>query len=177
MKTSDMARYLSALLVGACLTDGASADTQVFRLELTDNVPSIVGADGVKRQVVLVEPEQYAMLTGQVAQVWKSLNASKEGRQKLHGNIAETRIDETTLEKTDIYEDGFCHKTQMERKTTSNPFPVSKPAKKSATEEKPKHISDRHWQFLKQLREAKAKPAKTVTVEHNAATGKDEVQK
>lgn len=148
------------------------AATSVFRLELTDDVPYVVGADGERRQVVLVEPEQYAMLTGRLDQVWRSMNADENSRIKLHGMRVDQRIDEKTMEKYTIYKDGFVHVDRMMPKTT-RPRIVTK---KQLPPTKPSRISKRHWDMMKKRNENLSKPAKEVTVEHDALTGKDIVK-
>ena len=55
----------------------ATPTTSVFRLELEGEAetPYLVGADGVRRRVCILDPDEYAMLTGQVASVWQALQS------------------------------------------------------------------------------------------------------
>jgi len=153
--------------------------TLVYRLEReidTDNV-YIVGQDMVKRRVCLIDPDEYAMMTGQLASVWKSINSTEDGRRKLHGKPEETRIDGT--EKHTIYSDGFVHRESMEiRKTRTFDNKVGTNAlNRVVTSRKPAGISDRQWAMRQKVLEAKKnRKVRTVTVEHDAATGKDQIK-
>jgi len=155
------------------------ATTQIYRLELTDEVPYIVGQDGVKRQVCLVDPDQYTVMTGQVAQVWKSLNSTDDGRRKLHGKRSQQIVSDDG-EKVTVYEDGYRHVEKAERKTQAvmdsfagrNKSPVKAVVRKL----KNTRISDRHQKMLDELEERRKAKPKEVTVEHDALTGKDTVK-
>lgn len=120
------------------------AATQVFRLELTDETPYIVGADGVRREVVLVASEEYAALTNQAVVAWRRIHETEEGRRRIHGKRVNTTV--KCRRRVDTYADGF--------KAT---YPMS-----------PKHL-----EFRAKLDAARKKQPVTVTVEHDAATGKD----
>ena len=150
------------------------AATTVFRLELTDEVPYIVGADGERRQVVIVEPEQYAMLTGRLDQVWRSMNADENGRTKLHGMRVDQTVDEKTMEKHTIYKDGYIFTEKMQPKRTVTI--QNKQTKKPNLDNKRKRVSARHWEMLKKREEMQKKPVKEVSVIHDATTGKDIVK-
>ena len=150
------------------------AATSVFRLELTDEVPYVVGADGVRRQVVIVEPEQYAMLTGRLDQVWRSMNSDETSRVKLHGMRTDQTIDEKTMEKHTIYKDGFIFTEKMQPKRTVTI--QNKQPKKPNLDNKRKRVSARHWEMLKKREEMQKKPVKEVSVIHDATTGKDIVK-
>jgi len=148
------------------------AATSVYRLELTDEKPFIVGEDGVKREVVILDPEEHAALTGKLSQVWSAMNSTEDGRRKLHGKIERTDIDEEAKKKTDVYTDGYCHVT---------PFEVRKPVEMKKFAAPPKktrdsRISERHRKMREELAARKAGNVKEVTVEHDAATGKDIVK-
>lgn len=155
------------------------AETQVYRLELDTetDTPSIVGQDGVKRQVCLLEPEQYALMTGRLARVWASLNGTHDGRVKLHGKKTETIIDTNTLTKVDVYLDGYRH---VESFSVRNPVEMKKFAgvrtKVVPMDEKPKGMDERRWKMRQAYIRRLQNKAKEVYIEHNAATGKDEVK-
>lgn len=94
------------------------AATTVFRLELTDEVPFIVGADGERREVVIVSPDAYAALTGRLDIVWKSMNSTEDGRIKIHGKRVDQTVDEKESVKHTVYQDGFVFTEKMIRKST-----------------------------------------------------------
>jgi len=156
------------------------AATTVYRLELTDEKPYIVGQDGVKREVVIMDPDEHAALTGKVDQVWKSMNSTEDGRRKLHGLAKETVIDET--EKVTVYADGYCHRAKMEKRTNKvmESVRVSGEKKKTPVRRVYSNMSERHKAFMEKrdaaLDARAGKNVKTVTVEHDAATGKDIVK-
>lgn len=150
------------------------AATTVFRLELTDEVPFIVGADGERREVVIVSPDEYAVLTGRLDIVWKSMNSTENGRIKIHGKRVDQTVDEKEFMKHTVYQDGFVFTEKMIRKSTR---PVIVDGKKPSRKlEKPNRVSQRHWEMMKKRIEQKQKPVKEVTVEHDATTGKDIVK-
>ena len=124
------------------------AMTQVFRLEVCDEdqTARIVGVDGVRREVILVSPDEYAALTNNAVEAWKKLHETEAGRVKLHGRRVNTSVTNGHV-RVDTYADGF-----------RMPFPMS----------------PRHLEFRAKLNEAKK--TKEVTVEHDATTGKDSVK-
>jgi len=143
------------------------ASTAVYRLEVQNDTPYIVGVDGVRRQVCLVDPAEYAMITGKVDQVWRSLNSSEDGRVSLHGARVRTEVDTNLAVRVAVYKDGYRHSVPMEvkRHAALPPRPV-----------KNTRISDRQEKFREALKARKNAKPKEVTVEHNAETGKDEVK-
>lgn len=147
------------------------AATTVYRLELTDNKPYIVGADGVKREVAIVDPDQYSLMTGQVAQVWKSLHKDEDGRMKMHGKRVSQEIDAANGVKTTVYEDGYRNVERFETKTkkTMEEFSGQK------AESRP-NMSERQRRMRELLSARKSGKVKEVTLEHDAATGKDVVK-
>lgn len=129
------------MMIGAILMLAA---TQVFRLEVDGDAARIVGADGVRREVVLASPEEYAALTNQAVVAWRRIHETEEGRRRVHGKRINTTIHDKR--RVDTYADGF-----------KAMFPMS-----------PKHA-----EFRAKLHEAKQRTPIEVTVEHDAATGKD----
>jgi len=161
-------------MINAILAVAILATTQVYRLELDveTNIPSIVGADGVKRQVCLVDPAEYAMMTGRVDQVWRSLNATDSGRRQLHGKIVRTEIDATNAVKVTVYGDGYRFSELIPAKRSE-----ARKDRKAAVRQRIRdnRISERQQKFREALEARKDAPVKEVTLEHNAATGKDRI--
>lgn len=159
----------------------AGAGTTVYRLELTDEKPYIVGQDGVKREVALVDPCEYAMMTGRVQSVWASLNSTRDGRTKLHGKC-KSKVDDETKELVETYADGYVFRTPMVEKTRNvvrlikndgvSPVKVQKDWRK-----RPGNVSKLHWEMKQKLQAAKSGKVKEVTVIHDAATGKDVISR
>lgn len=152
----------------------------VYRLELRSDAHGnetayVVGVDGVSRPVVLVDPIEYKILTERLDAVWRSFNATSEGRTKLHGKIERTEIDEKAHKKVEIYADGFRHtETIPERR---KPKDVKKTIlHKKIEDQKPKCMSDRQWEMRQAFKKHRLKIPKQLTVEHDAVTGKDTVQ-
>lgn len=157
----------------------AVAGTTVYRLELTDEKPYIVGQDGVRREVALVDPCEYAMMTGQMSKVWQSLNATREGRVKLHGKCTGTVIDDAAKEKRETYADGYVWREPMTVKTRRvvNEIRGGDPTKPKKPKQRPRQFSKMQWEMRQKLDAAKSGKVREVTVEHDAATGKDKVVK
>lgn len=129
------------------------AATTVYRLELTDEKPFIVGGDGVRREVVIIEPEYYATLTGRVEQLWKKVNATESDRVGLHG--ARTGQFVTNGVKRTVYKDGYRYDEKMLNT---------------------KSISPRQAEMRKRFNGWKDSKPKEVTIAHDATTGKDTVR-
>ena len=159
------------------------ATTTVFRLELTDEKPYIVGADGLKREVVIMEPEQYSLLTGQVQKIWTSMNATSNDRHKLHGKCVTTVTTNGNQKVTvERYDDGFVYTDRMtvRNREDIDKFRQTNRAAKSGRvmpkPKKPNSMSSRHWEMRQKLDKALRGEPKEVTVEHDATTGKDIVK-
>ena len=169
------------LIFAAIVISLCSADTQVYRLELDTNTDCsrIVGQDGVRRECVIVEPEQFSLLTGQLSRVWASLNSTDNGRIGLHGKKMNTTIDTNTLTKTTVYADGFRHAESFEIRTrpVMDKFSGVKRERTVQITEKPKGTSDRRWEMRQAYIRRLTKAPKVITVTHDATTGKDEVEK
>lgn len=121
------------------------------------------------RKVVVVDQDEYAMLTGRLEVVWRSLNSTADGRKKLHGAIVQTVIDEANLRKLEYHRDGYIHSEPMVKKERK---PHPKPKTKRAYV-LPHGFTEDHYKM--RLRLLERGEGKTVTVEHDAATGKDRV--
>lgn len=164
------------LTLAALVAVTASANTEVFRLERDTETETIaiVGVDGVRRQVAIVDPDEYAMLTGNVAKVWAALNSTLDGRQKLHGKQTKTIVDKETASVTTEYADGYRHTEKMAKRTPPRPpAAVPRDKAKAAAERKPANISARQWMLRKRIKAAKEGKPREVTINHNANTGKD----
>lgn len=156
----------------------AIAGTAVYRLELTDEIPYIVGQDGVKREVAIIDPAQYAMMTGRVQSVWTSLNSTRDGRVKLHGKCTGCVIDDAAKEKRETYADGYVWREPMLLKTRKvvGEIKDGDHAKPKRPKERPRHLSKMQWEMRQKLESARSGKVRHVTVIHDAATGKDVVK-
>ena len=151
----------------------------VYRLELHSDANGneaafVVGGDGVERPVVLVEPMEYKLLTERLDAVWQSFHATAEGRRKLHGKIERTEIDEKAMQKVEVHADGYRHTEAMPKREKPAAAKLTRPAAK-AEPTKPRGMSDKQWEMRKAFAKHRMGVPKTVTVEHDAATGKDTV--
>ena len=151
----------------------------VYRLELHSDANGnesafVVGGDGVERPVVLVEPMEYKMLTERLDAVWQSFHATAEGRRKLHGKIERTEIDEKAMQKVEVHADGYRHTESMPKRERQASAKLTRPAAK-VEPTKPRGMSEKQWEMRKAFKKYRMGAPKTVTVEHDAATGKDTI--
>ena len=151
----------------------------VYRLELHSDANGneaafVVGGDGVERPVVLVEPMEYKLLTERLDAVWQSFHATAEGRRKLHGKIERTEIDEKAMQKVEVHADGYRHTEAMPKRGKPAAAKLTRPAAK-VEPTKPRGMSEKQWEMRKAFEKHRMGVPKTVTVEHDAATGKDTV--
>ena len=151
----------------------------VYRLELHSDANGneaayVVGGDGVSRPVVLVEPMEYKMLTERLDAVWQSFHATAEGRRKLHGKIERTEIDEKAMQKVEVHADGYRHTEAMPKRERQAAAKLTRLQAK-IEKQKPRGMSDKQWEMRKAFEKHRMGVPKTVTVEHDAATGKDTV--
>ena len=151
----------------------------VYRLELHSDANGneaafVVGGDGVERPVVLVEPMEYKLLTERLDAVWQSFHATPDGRRKLHGKIERTEIDEKAMQKVEGHADGYRHTEAMPMREKPAAAKLTRPAAK-VEPTKPRGMSDKQWEMRKAFEKHRMGVPKTVTVEHDAATGKDTV--
>ena len=151
-----------------------SPKVSAFRLELEaegeSETPYLVGADGVRRRVCILDPDEYAMLTGQVASVWQALHKTDDGRRKIHGKRVNQVINEKAGVKTSVYADGYSFDEPLVRNTreVKRAFAAA-PARRAQSTA----LSERHRKFREELERRKNAKPKTVTIEHDANTGKD----
>lgn len=151
----------------------------VYRLELHSDANGneaafVVGGDGVERPVVLVEPMEYKLLTERLDAVWQSFHATPEGRRKLHGKIERTEIDEKAKQKVEVHADGYRHTEAMRKRERQAAAKLTRPAAK-VEPTKPRGMSEKQWEMRKAFEKHRMGVPKTVTVEHDAATGKDTI--
>ena len=151
----------------------------VYRLELHSDANGneaafVVGGDGELRPVVLVHPMEYKMLTERLDAVWQSFHATAEGRRKLHGKIERTEIDEKAMQKVEVHADGYRHTKAMPKRERPAAAKLTRPAAK-VEPTKPRGMSEKQWEMRKAFEKHRMGVPKTVTVEHDATTGKDTV--
>lgn len=177
IKSKTMARLLFAILFLFVNCYIAFASTVVYRLERdteTENL-AIVGVDGVKRPVCIMSPEQYELMTSRFERVWNVMNAKEESRILLHGKRDRQVVEGNT--KSTIYADGFVYHEKMIPKTlVPRATVVTNRTRSGIIRTKPNGISERQWKMRERLRKIKESEPKTVTVEHDAVTGKDVVK-
>lgn len=165
-----------------------------FRLELESGdageTPYLVGADGERRRVCILDPDEYAMLTGQVASVWNALHATDDGRRKIHGKRVKQTVNTNALVKTTVYADGYTFDEPLVRSTRevkrkfaeappSKRSPVAQGVPLSVTSRKAlgvRNVSEHHRKMIEERERRKNAKPKTVTIEHDATTGKDVIK-
>ena len=166
----------ATLILAALAASIALANTEVFRLERDTETGALalVGVDNVRRAVQLVAPDEYAMLTGNVAKVWAALNSTDDGRVKLHGKRVLTEILTNEATKVTHYADGYRFAEKMPKRTPPRP-PAAEPRRPKARPEptRPANVSPRAWEMRKRLAERKAGKVREVNVVHDATTGTD----
>lgn len=182
MKKTMISLMASAAIFAACaeerITYPASDKVTVYRLELHSDAQGneaayVVGVDGVSRPVVLVEPMKYKLLTERLDAMWQSYHATADGRRRLHGKVKQTVVDEKALKKIEIHEDGYSYEETMTPKRRPQEKKTKLAAKIGLV--KPAHISKRQWEMRKRLMDIREGKGKTVTLEHDAATGKNTI--
>ena len=166
----------ATLIIAALAASIALANTEVFRLEryTETGALALVGVDNVRRAVQLVAPDEYAMLTGNVAKVWAALNSTDDGRIKLHGKRVLTEILTNEATKVTHYADGYRFAEKMPKRTPPRP-PAAEPRRPKARPEptRPANVSPRAWEMRKRLAERKVGKVRDVNVVHDATTGTD----
>lgn len=166
----------ATLILAALAASIALANTEVFRLERDTETGALalVGVDNVRRAVQLVAPDEYAMLTGNVAKVWAALNSTDDGRIKLHGKRVLTEILTNEATKVTHYADGYRFAEKIPKRTPPRP-PAAVPRTPKARPEptRPANVSPRAWEMRKRLAERKAGKVREVNVVHDATTGTD----
>lgn len=172
-----MKKMISTLAALAVFSAVADDKVTAYRLHIYTKADGaetayVVGADGVERPVVLVTPDEYDALTNRLETVWRSYHSTADGRKRLHGKIERTEIDGKLRQKTEIHADGYRHvEPFVEVAKTHKPTVLQK----KIVPQKPKGMSEKQWEMRKAFAKHRMGVPKTVTVEHDAATGKDTV--
>ena len=184
-----MKRTISALLAAAVLSvlaedepkqEASQPIVKVYRIEVHanngDETAWLVGGDGEKRPVVLVTPDEFALLTERLDAVWKRMHESKSGRIMLHGAVVRTEIDNDKKERVEYHKDGYTRaESFVSKRAVTSP---SKPAVvngRGYPMPNPKSMSERQFEMRRKLWERRRHPIREVSVEHDATTGKNTV--
>ena len=114
--------------------------------------------------------DEYKQLAERVDAVWRIQNATPAGRRRLHGAVTNTVINAEKKRKEEYHTDGYVHCEPMQIRR-SVPPPV---VKRKAAERR--NVSKLHAEMRRKLEDRMKGKPKTVTVEHDAATGKDIVK-
>lgn len=173
---------IATLITVCAVALGAFADRQVYRLERDSETERIwlVGQDGLSRECKILAPEEYELLMGELVQTWTKLNATDSGRSSLHGKVIGTVI--TNGCRITTYKDGYQYAEAMQVKTAKavGDFAGRKPKATMREQAVDKYHTKRYSEFKQKMKErnerVKNSKPKTVTVEHDAATGKDIVK-
>lgn len=165
----------TALILAALAALTATAATEVFRLERDTDTGAlaVVGVDNVRRAVQLIDPDEYAMMTGQVAAVWGALNSTDDGRRKLHGKREKTIVDTNAAEVVTLYADGYRWREKMPKRTPPRPPAEVRNSRPPSPPRKPGNISERQFKLRQALERRKAGKPREVSVVHDATTGED----
>lgn len=130
-------------------------------------VAYVVGSDNVERQVVLLDPLEYRLLTERLDAVWQSFHSTADERRKLHGKLERTEIDEKARQKVEIYADGFRHTETLPSKRKPTEVKITRLQEK-IEEQKPNGMSDKRWEMRQAFEKHSKGVPKQVTVEHDA---------
>ena len=165
----------TAIIFAALAAITANAATEVFRLERDTDTGAlaVVGVDNVRRAVQLIDPDEYAMMTGHVAAVWRALNSTDDGRRKLHGNREKTIVDTNAAEVVTVYADGYRWREKMPELTKpKNPRNVRPPSPENPPR-KPGNISERQFKMRQAIENRRKAKPREVTVIRDATTGEE----
>lgn len=151
---------VAAVFMSMCSVFGQTNELYILEV-LTNGSTRILGRDNIMREVVILPPEHYEFLTSRLEAVWISLNATEDGRRRLHGRKVKQVVDESARIIRHEYADGYVHTASIpkkperfvKRKTSILLPPIKK---------KPENISARQWE-ARQKRENRK--IKEVTVE------------
>ena len=132
----------------------------------------IKGIDGLEREVKILSPDEYDLLTNRLEIAWAFMHATHENRVKVHGSSVRSYIDENNAEKITEYKDGyrFVEKMVVKTRMVRDQFAVTT-KRTPPIPRKPRGISARQWK-ARQDREAAEKAApREVNVIYNANNG------
>lgn len=151
----------------AVLAIAASAGCNVFRVEEDQDTGELrlVGADGVRRQVAILPADEYARLTGFLA----NAERTEQGRVLLHGpRVKPVLVDEDG--RHFAYEDGYVHTERVERRGTGplvqRTF-AGGPPPASRRDGAPKRLRD----IIARRKAIEAGRAREVRIDYDAGTG------
>lgn len=86
----------------------------MYQVEVADDGSTrILGEDGQRREVVIMAVDDYAAVTGAVTHLVGTLNATEDGRVKLHGRRKGMTVYKDGLFAVTEYEDGYRHTEEM----------------------------------------------------------------
>lgn len=165
----------ATLILAALAASIALANTEVFRLERdteTGNT-ALVGVDNIRRPVQLIDPYEYAMMTGQVVAVWRAIHATADGRQRVHGRHVKTIVDTNAAEVVTLYADGYEWREKMpERPPPKEPRAVRPPSPENPPK-KLGNISERQFKMRQAIENRRKAKPREVTVIRDATTGEE----
>lgn len=180
-----MMKRIVAVALCALSLCAVCGETEVFRLlrDKDSGATFVVGVDGVERPCQLLTLEQFYAVTNMVEKWYAQMNSTKEGRKSLHGDrVGQPEVttnDVGIIVKRQKYEDGYVHEETgrvmpKARRATAKVLPDAPPAPRAIIV-KPSNISQRQFEMRQARERAKKGIPKTVTIHHDATTGKDEV--
>lgn len=170
-----MNRIICAAIIATAISLYATAEELVCELRCVtcDNGRERVfirGIDGVEREVKLIYPGDYDLLTNRLEAAWAFMHSTHENRVKVHGPKVRDIIDEKNAEKITEYKDGYRFVEKMVVKTREVRKQIDGTAKRTLPR-RPSNISTRQWK-ARQAREAAEKAApREVNVIYNANDG------
>ena len=170
-----MNRIICAAIIATAISLYATAEELVCELRCVtcDNGRERVfirGIDGVEREVKLIYPGDYDLLTNRLEAAWAFMHSTHDNRVKVHGQKVRDIIDEKNAEKITEYKDGYRFVEKMVVKTREVRKQIDGTAKRTPPM-RPSNISARQWK-ARQAREAAEKAApREVNVIYNANDG------
>lgn len=170
-----MNRIICAAIIATAISLYATAEELVCELRCVtcDNGRERVfirGIDGVEREVKLLYPGDYDLLTNRLEAAWAFMHSTHENRVKVHGPKVRDIIDEKNAEKITEYKDGYRFVEKIVVKTREVRKQIDGTAKRKPPR-RPSNISTRQWK-ARQAREAAEKAApREVNVIYNANDG------
>lgn len=143
----------------------------VFRGEVRDGRTFIVGVDGERREAILVDPLDYAMLTNKIEASWRLANSTEENRLKVHGKRVNQQIEDG--EKSTTYEDGYKYyeRIPVKKRPPHSPQEIARAKERIEKRKATPRGSARYRDFKRLLEERKRAKTKEVNVEYNAVNG------
>lgn len=125
----------------------------------------------VYQRIVCVPEREYMVLTSNFAKVWSAMHTTEDGRIRMHGMRRSQILTDT--QKLTTYADGYTHAEPLRKKRVNPRQAMTNAVKRT---EPIKRYSDRQSRMRESLKLFKDRKPKEVTLEHDAATGKDTVK-